>query len=285
MYFGYNTNGWAHHRPHDAIRILRELGYEGVGLTIDHGLLDPADPARDAALRDIRQLLRETGMKSVVETGARFLLDPLRKHEPTLISPDAAARKRRVEFLQYAIDVAQELGSDCVSIWSGAAVDEAPEELLWERLLAELPLVVDHAHRRNVTLGFEPEPDMLVATLDDYAHLTDQIDSPLLKLTLDLGHVHCVDALTPADAIRTWADDIVNVHIEDMRRGVHDHLMFGEGEMDFPAIMAALRSTAYEGGVFVELSRHSHDAVRVAEQSRRFLQSFDTNPSFRENLP
>ena len=28
-----------------------------------------------------------------------------------------------------------------------------------------------------------------------------------------------------------------NVHIEDMRTGVHDHLMFGEGEIDFAEVL------------------------------------------------
>ncbi|MGW4149959.1 sugar phosphate isomerase/epimerase, partial [Streptomyces albogriseolus] len=28
--------------------------------------------------------------------------------------------------------------------------------------------------------------------------------------------------------------------IEDMRRGVHEHLPFGDGEIDFPPVLAAL---------------------------------------------
>ncbi len=57
-----------------------------------------------------------------------------------------------------------------------------------------------------------------------------------------------------------------------MRRGVHDHLMFGEGEIDFPPILQALREVGYTGGVHVELSRHSHDAVRTARAALAFLQ-------------
>jgi len=62
-----------------------------------------------------------------------------------------------------------------------------------------------------------------------------------------------------------------NVHIEDMRGGVHDHLMFGEGEIDFTPVLGALKKIDYAGGAYVELSRHSHDAVRVAERSLHFL--------------
>ena len=52
-------------------------------------------------------------MQSVIETGARFLLDPREKHEPTLVSSDRADRARRIAFYRHAVDCAAELGSDC----------------------------------------------------------------------------------------------------------------------------------------------------------------------------
>jgi sugar phosphate isomerase/epimerase len=64
-----------------------------------------------------------------------------------------------------------------------------------------------------------------------------------------------------------------NVHVEDMRRGVHDHLMFGEGEIDFRKVMGALKEIGYGGGVHVELSRHSHNAVETARKSLAFLRA------------
>ena len=72
-------------------------------------------PARAAALR---ALLDELGLACVVETGARFALDPRRKHFPTLLTE---GRDRRVRMLTRAVDVAAELGAPVVSMWSGAA--------------------------------------------------------------------------------------------------------------------------------------------------------------------
>ena len=72
--------------------------------------------------------------------------------------------------------------------------------------------------------------------------------------------------------MRRWRERLWNVHIEDMRRGVHDHLMFGEGEIDFGPVLRALEEIGYAGGVHVELSRHSHDAVETARQALAFLQ-------------
>jgi sugar phosphate isomerase/epimerase len=59
-----------------------------------------------------------------------------------------------------------------------------------------------------------------------------------------------------------------------MRPGVHDHLMFGEGAVDFADVFVGLRAADYTGGVYVELSRHSHDAVNTARKAKAFLDGF-----------
>jgi sugar phosphate isomerase/epimerase len=56
-----------------------------------------------------------------------------------------------------------------------------------------------------------------------------------------------------------------------MVRGVHEHLMFGEGELDLPAALAALEEIGYDGLVAVELSRHAHRAHQVVPAAMRSL--------------
>src|SRR6185312_13336299 len=41
MLLGYNTNGLAFHRWDDALRLLADVGYESVAVTLDHHCLDP----------------------------------------------------------------------------------------------------------------------------------------------------------------------------------------------------------------------------------------------------
>jgi sugar phosphate isomerase/epimerase len=72
--------------------------------------------------------------------------------------------------------------------------------------------------------------------------------------------------------IRRWHERLVNVHIEDMRSGVHEHLMFGEGEIEFRPIIEAFRAVGYAGALHVELSRHSHDGPNAARRAIEFLE-------------
>jgi sugar phosphate isomerase/epimerase len=271
MLLGYNTNGLAHHDPFEAIVLLAEIGYQSVAITLDHGPLNPLAEGWRANLQELRDLLRRLGLRSVIETGARFLLDPRIKHEPTLLSATREARQRRMDFLRRAVDAAAYLERDCVSLWSGTLREKLPDEQALERLAESLRPVLQHATNNNVILGFEPEPGMFIDTLKAYRRLLQWIDAPHLKLTLDVGHLWCQGELPIADYIARWGERIVNVHIEDMRAGIHEHLMFGEGEMQFPPILAALAKAGYQDGLHIELSRHSHEAPTAAKKAYDFL--------------
>lgn len=75
----------------------------------------------------------------------------------------------------------------------------------------------------------------------------------------------------PADCVRAAAPRLRHVQIEDMRRGIHEHLPFGDGEIDFPPVLAALSAIGYQGLTVVELPRHSHAGPHYAEHSLNFL--------------
>ena len=339
MFLGYNTNGLAHHDLFDAVELLAEIGYRGVAITIDHNALLPGDcpnfrlsengtvPFSSGETRQriarLRALLEKLGMRSVIETGARFLLDPRVKHEPTLLSDSP---RRRIDFYKYAVDCAAELGSDCVSIWSGKGTEvvvgagstrsnDSPRQpppspshqqavgggersephhdefsiaggarftrptlhvshrqQAMDRLVAGLREVLDYAAAKNVPIAFEPEPGMFIDTMSAFAELLERIDAPNLRLTLDIGHLQCQAELPIPEVIRRWTSRLANVHIEDMRRGVHEHLMFGEGEIDFPPVLKTLAEVGYPNGIYVELSRHSHEGPTAARRAFEFLQ-------------
>ncbi len=131
--------------------------------------------------------------------------------------------------------------------------------------------MLDAATHAGVPLAVEPEPGHLLATLADFHHLRRMLgDPPALGLTLD-GHCQCLEPLPPADCVRAAAPWLRHVQIEDMRRGHHEHLPFGDGEIDFPPVLEALAATGYPALTVVELPRHSHAGPHFAAQSLPFL--------------
>src|SRR5271155_107462 len=130
MRLGYNTNGLAHHRLLDAIELLADEGYQSVAITLDAGALDPYEEPSvlRREVKAVRAALDRRGLARVVETGARYLLNPRAKHDPTLMDPDPARRAVRLDFLRRSIDLARLLQAESVSLWSGKAPDPVDDE-------------------------------------------------------------------------------------------------------------------------------------------------------------
>ncbi len=273
MKLGYITNGLAHHELGAALDILAELGYQGVGLTLDVNHLDPFRcTAGDVAV--VRGKLVSHNLSVAIETGARFLLDPRRKHEPTLISPQSTGRARRIDFYRRAMDIGQTLGAKVVSIWSGRLQDGVDREEAWDWLVSGCRQVAGMAAERGQVVGFEPEPGMLVESIEGYRELATAVAHQAFKLTLDIGHLACVEREPPAEHILAARDDLVHLHIDDIRGGVHEHLPLGQGEIDFRPVLAAVREIDYKGLLLVELSRDSHRAPTVAREALRLLREW-----------
>lgn len=268
--WGYGTNGFGNHRLEDALRIIADLGYRGVALTLDNHHLDPFAPDASARVGQVAALLDRLNLAVVIETGARYLLDPRRKHQPSLVSPEA---ERRLRLMDRACAIAGDLNAQAVSFWSGVDHDDDPDGA-WDRLCENTARVVEYADTYGVTLGLEPEPGMVVQTLDDYDALLLDLGCPQrLGLTLDIGHCRAVEEQPVPECVLRAAPRLVNVQIDDMVRGVHEHLEFGAGEIDFPPVLAALIDSGYSGLVGVELPRHSHAAPDVARRSLEFLRA------------
>ena len=267
--YGYNTNGTVYHRMEDAVALIADSGYDGVALTIDHHVLDPMAPGWETRTERLAGDLARRGLGSVVETGARFLLEPQRCHHPMMTGLTREEREGRVAFLRRAIDVAAMLGSEAMSFWSGRVQAGASREqsALWLREC--LPLVLEHAARAGVVAAMEPEPELVVETLDDYRALAAEF--PSLMLALDLGHVMVTGERVPQEAVGEFAERIATVSFEDMKKGVHVHLPFGEGDVDLHACLRALEAIGYSRLVCVELSSDSMRADEMVPWARRWL--------------
>ncbi|WP_137992298.1 sugar phosphate isomerase/epimerase family protein [Streptomyces vilmorinianum] len=274
---GYGTNGLTDLRLDDALALLADLGYDGVGLTLDHMHLDPLAPDLPARTARLARRLGALGLGVTVETGARYVLDPRRKHGPSLLDPDPDARATRTRLLLRAVRVAADLGAHAVHCFSGVTPQATSESTAWKRLTESLTPVLEAAAAARVPLAIEPEPGHLLATLDDFHTLRGLLGDPdprHLGLTLDIGHCQCLESAPPADCVRAAAPWLHHVQIEDMRRGAHEHLPFGDGDIDFPPVLAALSAltaSGYQGLTVVELPRHSHAGPELARTSLAFL--------------
>ena len=91
---------------------------------------------------------------------------------------------------------------------------------------------------------------------------------------MDIGHAFLCDP-DPLAAIRELGSRIVHAHLEDMRRGVHDHRLPGDGDMDLGAFFRVLAETGFQGVAALDLYGYDYEAIAATTiaQVRRLMEA------------
>ena len=181
---GYNTNGFGSHRLLDALHVIWKIGYNSVALTLDHCHLDPLYTTEEE-IQEVRHFLEDHGMACFIETGGRYLLDPWRKHYPSLVSE---GWQKRLDLLKRSIEIGLQLGAVGMTFFSGAAFG-VPVETCFERLSSAISELLKMVESENFVLALEPEPGMVVEGIADYLYVKEMGGFQNLRMTLDIGHV------------------------------------------------------------------------------------------------
>jgi len=90
-------------------------------------------------------------METIIETGAKFLLNPWKKHEPTLVSNEEKDRNKRIEFVKKkTVDVAEFLEANVVTIFSGKINENVLREEAFWWLTNGVSEITEYAKMKNI---------------------------------------------------------------------------------------------------------------------------------------
>jgi fructoselysine 3-epimerase len=274
MNLSFSTNAFVRFPLCEAVEIIAALGYEGVEILADVPHLYVQDTTA-ADIDDLRRVLARTGLKPAslnanTATGyyRRDFWEPL--FEPSIANPDGTARRWRIDYSKKCIDLAQQLGAPCISLTAGRLANTLSPEQSMDLLVEALWELVEYAGNRNIRIGLEYEPGLLIENCREMHWLLQQIDSPFLGVNLDLGHSH-VQGEDPAAVLTLFGERIVHVHLEDIGGRKHFHLIPGLGQVDFAGIFRLLEASGYDGFVTVELYTYPHAPEEAARNALRYL--------------
>lgn len=265
----FSSNAFKKHSLREAIETIGGIGYRAVELMAD---LHHAHPQRFHAQQrhETKRLLSDLGLVvSNVNAFTHFVDGDT--YGPSWIEDDPARVNVRVEHTIRSIELAAEMGCKTVSIQPGGprigrriSRDEA------ERRFADgLLRCATRAHSCGVILAIEPEPGLLIESSGEYRRFVDRYLSGCqnVRMNCDIGHLYCVGD-DPAEVIRTMPEHISHVHLEDIGKDrVHQHLVPGDGAIDFRLIFEALDQVRFAGWVTVELYPFEATAGRSAERA------------------
>ena len=270
MNLAFSTNAFKQTSLEESLRQIADCGYAGVEIMADVPHAYPRD--MDARrIERVRALLKDLRL-TVTNLNAFTLFAVGDTYHPSWIEPDERARTVRIEHTENCILLARDLGAPGLSLEPGGPLPEGMSRsealaIYREGLERILPL----AEKCDVNLLVEPEPNLLIERPDEFEAFVRTLPHRRLGLNFDIGHFYCVGA-DPAEAARRLGPHIRHVHLEDIApTREHKHLVPGRGAIDFPSVLAALRSAGYDGWITVELYPYESQAREVAEEAFTYL--------------
>jgi sugar phosphate isomerase/epimerase len=217
----YSTFGLTNLNFLEAIDAVDVAGYPGVELSFHRDQFNPFELTEDD-LDTIKKRLSKVNVKAACVATASHFFTPSRPHEPSLICPDLAGRKRRIDLIWRGIEVARKLGVSLVTFGSGfirhdhvANPTVDPHLLLVDSIQRCLRAV---GKDEDITLLIEPEPGMFIETIDQGLDLVREVNSPQFQLHLDLCHMYCSEN-DYISALATAAAHTRYLHVSDARQG------------------------------------------------------------------
>ncbi|NPV48909.1 MAG: sugar phosphate isomerase/epimerase [Armatimonadetes bacterium] len=246
---GFRTAGFRGWPLRQALQCLRDLGYDGVELCLEHPDMRPETLSADACIR---------WSEAVAETG----LDIASVSYHGDGEPDDARSANQVR----AVHITADCGAKLL-ILNGQKAVPGKELEQWRAFVRHLrdrvlPLAAD----LGIRVALEPEPGHFLHASSDLLRLLAELGSPAAGANLDVGHAWLTDpdVLNTVQELKPW---LYHIHWEDMPAGEHRHLVPGTGDMPLDALHEALTAVGYSGYYTVDLFDIADDPKTPARRS------------------
>lgn len=233
--------------------LAKDAGFEGVEVALDEtGEISLSSTERD--LLRVGQAAKDAGISLYsVACGLYW--------KYWLTADDAAERQKAKDIVKKELEVAAILGCDTILVVPGAvnADFEDPTKVVdyktaYMRSFEALSELKHDAERLGVAIGIENVWNKFLTSPLEMRSFIDAIDSDFVGSYFDVGNV--LFNGYPEHWIRILAEKIKKVHFKDYRKaagGLHGFVDLLAGDVDYPAVIQALREIGYDGWVSAEM--------------------------------
>ena len=274
MSFGVSTHISVGERlDRDLLVDIAAHGFEAIEV---FGLASHFDYRDRAAIETLAEWLEDTRLRlhsfhapiASVYTGGGW------RETVTIGASDESARKRAVADMQAVLDVAAVLPYKILVVHCGvpAPYGSAAENnrASVRRSLEELAPMADE---RGVRIAVEVIPNQMSGPTALVELIENELELPNLGICMDVGHARLMGDVV--DAIETCSGHILTTHLHDNRGKGDDHLVPGQGVIDWDAALLSFQKVGYDGEWMFELGVAA-DRRPVLERAQKAREKFES---------
>lgn len=271
---GLNGFGWANvitEFPYDFDAILKHaarLGFDGIEL---FGLPDEY-PATISDRLALRKQIEDHGLRVA---SIQSLPGGLGNGHPG--SAYSLCRRQYVDYIKGMLEMAATMESDSLGVWAGELFGSGPSDAAVGHMVDVYGQCAELAAEAGIPLCLEAEPVQQVNTPDVWFKILRGVNSPYLKAICDFAHVNVFVGGHPHELIQELLPFIGHTHLcgndgtcTDCESHSSTHLTFGEGSMDWQAMLNQLLDGGYTGWLDVDLWEHP-DPMAGAEAGKHVI--------------
>jgi sugar phosphate isomerase/epimerase len=253
MKLAYSTNAFKRYPLNEAIRMIAEIGYEGIELLCDSPHAYPPT-FQDKDIHSFKNQIAK--FRLVISNLNAFTLYSISDvYHPSWIEDDKVSRELRITHTINCIRLAKKIGAKNLSTEPGGPLMGKKTNMKYlEKLFMEgLNRVVPIAEEENIKILIEPEPNLLLENSNQFLNFIKNFSTDNVGLNFDIGHFYCVRE-DPTEIIYKLSEYIEHFHLADIASNrIHNHLIPGEGSINFRSVFKAIEGIGYKGFVTVEL--------------------------------
>lgn len=258
----------------DCIRLAKDAGFEGIELELtESGVISLESTDKD--VRAVKALLDDAGLELCgLATGLYW--------KYSMTSEDPAIRNMALDVCKKQLEMAAALGVDTILVIPGAVgVDFIPNcevvdyERAYNRALESIVALAANAQAAGVSIGIENVWNKFLLSPLEMRGFIDTVGSDFVGSYLDIGNI----VLTgyPEQWIRILGKRIKKVHFKDYRKeagGLSGFVDLLAGDVDYPAVMAALKEVGYDNYVTAEMiPPYKHHPSAIIYNTSRSMDS------------
>lgn len=260
---------------------------------------------------DVLHVIRESGFRqievcsfpmhldyhndeAVEKAAAQFRIldvDPVSFHAPfadriDITDPETGPRSRAVAELLKACEAAAHLGCSHVVLHPGPEREGRPPEseflLRMEMAADSLNQVAERCCQLGITLLLENMlAHLMFGHVRDMMYLLGEIKTCAVGTCLDTGHAHLAGEMD--HVIHKLSGHLKMVHVNDNHGHRDEHLIPGDGAIDWPRVISELQAHGFSGSLILEISSGDGEPVESvlarAQRGRAFLEQLMANPA------
>ena len=233
--------------------LAKDVGFEGVEVALDEGG-EVSLSASEKQLLGVARMAKDSGIELYSVASGLYWSN-------WLTADDGAEREKAKDIVKRHLEVAAILGCDTILVVPGSVNAEfaMPGRVVdyknaYFRALDALNELKSEAERLKVSIGVENVWNKFLTSPMEMCDFIEKIDSPYVGSYLDVGNI--LFNGYPEQWIRILGDKIKKVHFKDYRMeagGLHGFVDLLAGDVNYPAVTAALAEVGYDGWVTAEM--------------------------------